>query len=80
VRIALLKMDCEGMEYEILHSLGGDLALVDALAMEVHENARITDAFGTGAALVAFARTNVPWVRASVIPIPEYEEVADVVS
>lgn len=74
-RIALLKLDCEGAEYEILHSLGRSLSYVEALAMEVHENERLCAAHGTGADLVAFARTNVPWVRASVIQIPEYEEV-----
>ncbi len=75
--IALLKLDCEGAEYEILHSLGRELGKVNALAMEVHENARIVDTFGTGANLVSFAKTNIPWVRAAVIPVPAYEEVAD---
>lgn len=74
-RVALLKLDCEGAEYEILHSLGREMGRIEALAMEVHENARLIQEHGPGAALVAFARLNVPWVRASVIPIPEYEEV-----
>jgi len=75
-RVALLKLDCEGAEYEILHSLGAALGQVEALAMEVHENDRLLAEYGSGALLVTFARLNVPWVRASVIPTPDYEEVA----
>lgn len=70
-RVALLKLDCEGAEHEILHGMRQELGKVDAIAMEVHENAQLVAEYGTGAALVEFARINVPWVRASVIRIGE---------
>lgn len=73
--VALLKLDCEGAEHEILHGMRQTLGLVHAIAMEVHENAQLIAEYGAGAALVEFARINVPWVRASVIPIPDPEGV-----
>jgi FkbM family methyltransferase len=74
--VALLKLDCEGAEHEILHGMRQELGKVHAIAMEVHENAALVHAYGSGAALVAFVRLNVPWARASVIQIPDQEEVS----
>lgn len=71
--VALLKLDCEGAEHEILRGMRQELGKVQALAMEVHENAQLVAEYGAGAAMVEFARINVPWVRASVIPIPDRE-------
>jgi FkbM family methyltransferase len=65
-RIALLKLDCEG-----LYGMGDLLARVDRLVMEVHENAALTAQYGSGAALVEYAQQFVPHVRASVIRIPD---------
>jgi hypothetical protein len=70
-RVALLKLDCEGAEYEILYGMGALLSKVDRLVMEVHENNRLED----GARLVAYARRMVANVRASIIRIPDSEEV-----
>jgi FkbM family methyltransferase len=72
-RIALLKLDCEGAEYEILYGMGGLLKQVDRLVMEVHENNVLED----GARLVAYAKRMIPNVRASIIPIPDSEEVTN---
>jgi FkbM family methyltransferase len=74
-----LKLDCDGTEYEILHGMGALLAKVDAVAMEAHENERLRAAWGSGTQLIEFVQLNVPWVRASVIAIPDAEEVNDAV-
>lgn len=73
-RVALLKLDCEGAEYEILYGMGEALRQIDTLVMEVHENARLVAEYGDGAALVDYARQFVPIVRASIIAIPDAEE------
>jgi FkbM family methyltransferase len=75
-RVALLKMDCEGAEYEILYGMGDALRLVDALVMEVHENERLIAEHGSASRLIEYVRTIVPYVRASIIRIPDAEEVA----
>lgn len=69
--LALLKLDCEGAEYEILHVLEFVLSDVSHLIMEVHDNAALTAEHGTAADLIAFASQYVANVRASVMPIPE---------
>lgn len=69
-RIALLKLDCEGAEYEILRGLGSRLDHVTRLVMEVHENDALRAAHDMGIDLVRFARAYVPTVRASIIQIP----------
>jgi FkbM family methyltransferase len=74
-RIALLKLDCEGAEYEIIYGMGDLLGRVDHLIMEVHENAALTALYGSGATLVEYAGRYVAHVRASVIRIPDAEEV-----
>lgn len=75
-RVALLKLDCEGAEYEILRSL--HLDQIDRLIMEVHENAQLRAQHGSGAALVAEVERQVPLVRASIIPIPDAPEALDI--
>jgi FkbM family methyltransferase len=70
-RIDLLKLDCEGAEYEILHGLNGQLGQVKRLIMEVHESATLRDAHGSADALIAYAGASVPSVRATVIGIGE---------
>jgi FkbM family methyltransferase len=77
--IALLILDCEGAEYEILHGLdGSDLRRINHLIMEVHENAALTAEHGTAADLIAFASQYVPNVRATVMPIPEPVELNEI--
>jgi FkbM family methyltransferase len=73
--IALLKLDCEGAEYEILYGMGEKLSQVDRLVMEVHENNRLLFEHGGGARLVEYAKRSAGHVRASIIPIPDAEEV-----
>lgn len=70
--IALLKLDCEGAEYEILGAL--DLGQVARLIMEVHENAHTRQQFGSGAALIHLAEQQIPHVTASLITIPDPAE------
>lgn len=70
-RIALLKLDCEGAEYEILRGLGSRLDQVTRLVMEVHENDALRAAHGLGNDLVRFVRAYVPTVRASIIQIAD---------
>ncbi len=72
-RVALLKVDCEGAEYEILYCAAAELARVDALAMEIHENKPLVAQHGDGLRLLAFARAHIPWTRISVIQIPDPE-------
>lgn len=69
--LALLKLDCEGAEYEILHALRSSLSYVDRLVMEVHTNAALVAQHGTADDLIADARQFVGNVRATVITIPE---------
>lgn len=69
--IALLKLDCEGAEYEILQSIEGQLSRIDTLIMEVHENAALKAQFGSGARLIADMERQIPHVRASLIAIPD---------
>lgn len=69
--VALLKLDCEGAEYEILHGLNGELAGVAHLIMEVHENEGLRAAHGTGDDLVRYAEGQVGTVRATLIRIPD---------
>lgn len=69
--VALLKLDCEGAEYEILRALNGELASVSHLIMEVHENAALVERHGRGVDLVAEAQKVIPTVRASIIQIAE---------
>lgn len=68
-RVALLKLDCEGAEYEILGSI--DLGRIERLVMEAHENEQLRHAFGSGARLIAMAERHIPHVRASLITIPD---------
>jgi FkbM family methyltransferase len=70
--IDLLKLDCEGAEYEILRALNGRLANVERLVMEVHENTALYQAHGLGATLVAEAQAQVLSVRASIIQIADF--------
>lgn len=70
-RIALLKLDCEGAEYEILHELGSQLDRVTRLVMEVHENDALAEQWGTGGDLVRFAQAAIPTVRASIIQVDD---------
>lgn len=69
--IALLKIDCEGCEYELLSTFPWDRVQVDHLIMEVHENASTRAAFGSGARLIARMEEKVRDVRASLITIPD---------
>jgi FkbM family methyltransferase len=73
-RIALLKLDCEGAEYEIIYGMGDLLKEVDHLVMEVHENAALQAEYGSGATLVEYAMRHVAHARASVIRIPDRVE------
>jgi len=70
-RIALLKLDCEGAEYELLQSFPWHAVTVDRLIMEVHENSATRCAFGSGAKLIAAMEDRVPHVTASLITIPD---------
>lgn len=76
-RIALLKIDCEGAEYEILRSLNGHILDIDTLIMEVHENEMLRAEYGSGAALIADMEQRIPLVRASLIRIPDAPLQAD---
>lgn len=69
--LALLKLDCEGAEYEILQSIVDRLFTIDTLIMEVHENAALKAQFGSGARLIADMERQIPHVRASLIAIPD---------
>jgi len=69
--LALLKLDCEGAEYEILKSIEDQLSRIDTLIMEVHENATLRASFGSGARLIADMERQIPHVRASLIAIPD---------
>lgn len=73
-RIALLKLDCEGAEYEILHTLFTDLQHVDYLVMEVHTNAALTARWGSASDLIDFAGQFCADMIGSVITIPEPDE------
>lgn len=66
--IALLKLDCEGAEYEILRAL--DLSHVRHLVMEVHTNDALRAAHGSPARLITEAEAQTT-VRASLITIPD---------
>jgi FkbM family methyltransferase len=70
-RIALLKLDCEGAEYELLRSFPWETVTVDRLIMEVHENEYTRRAFGSGARLIADMEAQIPVVRATLITIPD---------
>lgn len=70
-QIALLKLDCEGGEYQILQSMADRLSTIDTLIMEVHENAALKAQFGSGARLIADMERQIPLVRASLIAIPD---------
>jgi FkbM family methyltransferase len=72
--VALLKLDCEGAEYEILRSLNGHILDIDNLIMEVHENEALRHAYGSGAALIADMEQRIPFVRSSLIRIPDAPE------
>jgi FkbM family methyltransferase len=78
--IALLKLDCEGCEYELLASFPWDRVKVDRLIMEVHENATLASAYGSGARLIAAMEDRVPHVQASLIRIPDPMEVIEAAS
>lgn len=69
--VALLKLDCEGAEYEILRALNGRLPAVQNLIMEVHENEKLVSLHGRGIDLVAEAQAQVASVRASIIQIAD---------
>lgn len=70
-RIALLKLDCEGGEYELLSTFPSHAVTVDHLIMEVHENRATRCAYGSGAKLIAQMEEKVRDVRASLITIPD---------
>lgn len=70
-QIALLKLDCEGGEYQILQSIADRLFTINTLIMEVHENAALKAQFGSGARLIADMERQIPHVRASLIAIPD---------
>jgi FkbM family methyltransferase len=70
-QIALLKLDCEGAEYELLTTFPWERVTVERLIMEVHENAATRAAYGSGARLIAQMEERVPYVRASLITIPD---------
>lgn len=38
-RVNLMKIDCEGSEYDILYGAGDDLSKIDKMVMEIHEPA-----------------------------------------
>ena len=62
----LLKIDCEGSEYEILY--GADEATLqkcENLRMEVHENEILNKKFGPGSNLVEFAKKYIRDVKTS---------------
>lgn len=69
--IALLKLDCEGCEYEILSTFPWSRVTVDRLIMEVHENSHTRAAFGSGARLIAAMEDRIAHVTASLITIPD---------
>lgn len=71
--ISLLKLDCEGAEYEILRAIGMWLQAIDCLITEVHENEVLRKTYSTAVELINFAGRYIPDVRATVITIPEPE-------
>lgn len=74
-RIALLKLDCEGGEYQILRSMEGREGQIERLIMEVHENSATRSEYGSGAKLIAQMEERIPFVRASLITIPDPDTV-----
>jgi len=70
-RVALLKLDCEGGEYQILRSMVDRLDQVAMLITEVHENNATRAEYGSGARLIADMEARIPHVRASLITIPD---------
>lgn len=59
-RVAVLKIDCEGAEYEILTGAEHLLDRVDYLAGEFHDNAALQAQYGGPAALLALCQRHLP--------------------
>jgi len=65
-RVAVLKIDCEGAEYEILTGAPALLDRVDLLVGEFHDNAALTAQYGGPAALLALCHQHLPAERVRV--------------
>jgi FkbM family methyltransferase len=65
-RVAVLKIDCEGAEYEILHAAGDLLRRVDYLVGEFHDNAYLQATYGGPAALRAYCQQYLPAERIAI--------------
>lgn len=66
-RLALLKLDCEGAEYEILQAAGPLLAQVDHLVMELHCSATLEQRYGPADELLALCQQYIPPERMRII-------------
>lgn len=66
----LLKIDCEGAEYEILRSSEGLLSRVQALRGEFHEN----NVLGPARALIEMCKAHIPDVQVQVCRIADSRE------
>jgi FkbM family methyltransferase len=67
-RCKLLKLDCEGAEYEILMNAGGVLSRVEHIRGEVHTNARL-QSVASPQELIEQARVYVPDTRLGICQI-----------
>jgi len=65
-RCAVLKIDCEGAEYEILQGAGDLLGWVDYLAGEFHVSSALTARYGAAADLLARCHQYIPPERVRV--------------
>ena len=64
----LLKMDCEGSEYEILYNTTQEtLKKCENLRAEFHTNPSIAKQFGTGQQLLDFSKKHIKNVEANIL-------------
>lgn len=64
-RIALLKLDCEGAEYQVIESSSALLGTVDRLIGEFHQGQSTPDA----QVLLEYVRTRIPYVNVSICKV-----------
>lgn len=68
-RVDLLKIDCEGAEYEILQAAGPLLGRVDRLVMELHLSASLEAHYGSADDLLALCQRYIPADRLRIVPM-----------